>query len=93
MNQNRHHGNICRESTEENDEEKIVLQSIQQGKESHKQPQQQNGPDIQIEDSSKNEPYIIVFKRSFKGANAEHEIIYRVKLSKDLLPKNASYLP
>ena len=81
-----YNGNISRDSSVENDEEGITQQNVKQEKQSQKQ--QQNKPDSKIEESSKIEPYITVFRKTFKGINAEHEIIYRVKLSKNLLSNN-----
>ena len=74
--------NIKGETSRDHDE--IFLQQSQQQHEKE-QKLEGNGHSFNIAESAKNEKVILIFQRSFKGANAEHEVTYRIKLSKELI--------
>ena len=49
---------------------------------SKNQQLRQNEPPVQSVESTNNEHLVLTNERCFKGENAEHEIIYRVKIPK-----------
>ena len=51
------------------------------------QCKQQDKPSMQSIEPTNNEHVILTLKRSFKGENAEHEIMYRVKIPKRVIVK------
>ena len=78
----RYDGNINEEDDDEDDE--IFLKQSQQ-QHQKEQKLEDNGHSFNIAESANNEKVILIFQRSFKGANAEHKITYRIKLSNELI--------
>ena len=81
------HQGVCdknnRRDSKEDDEN--LVQELHQC-----QPEQQQlkKPTLEVIEPIDNEHVLLTIKRSWKGANAEHEVTYRVKLSKIVYVSN-----
>ena len=84
-NQKEYKTSIMKVSTVE--EVTFYPQNTQQQQPRKQLQQEQKEPNMQSVEPTNNEHVSLTFKRSFKGTNAEHEIIYRVKIPKRITIK------
>ena len=69
------------------EEDTFSPQNTQQQQPRKQLQQEQKEPSMESGEPTNNEHVLLTFSRSFKGANAEHKIIYRIKIPKKIIIK------